>query len=124
MRFLVDTGIGRGVAAWLRKSGHDAVHLSETGEARLDDSRIFAKARAEERILLTCDFDFAEIVALSGRQGVGVLIFRMRHHRTNHVIARLANLLEHAQSDLVAGSIITVEDARHRVRRLPIGRLS
>ena len=48
MRFLVDMGIGRDVAAWLRQAGHDAIHLSEIGETRLDDARIFAKARAEE----------------------------------------------------------------------------
>jgi predicted nuclease of predicted toxin-antitoxin system len=122
MRFLVDMGIGRGVAAWLRKIGHDAVHLSEIGLVRLDDAGIFARARAEGRVILTCDLDFAEIVALSGHQTPGILILRMRHHRTNHVIARLSSVLPHASQDLAGGAIVTVEDSRHRVRRLPIGR--
>ena len=70
MQFLADMGVSMCVVDWLRQQGHDANHLREHGLHRLPDSDIFAKALHEQRILFTYDFDFAEIVALSGRERV------------------------------------------------------
>lgn len=66
MKFLVDMGISIRVVAALRKQGHDVVHLQEQGLIRLPDAEILVKARAEERIVLTHDLDFGELLAASG----------------------------------------------------------
>jgi len=75
----------------------------------------------EERIVLTFDLDFGEIIALSGMRSVSVILFRLRNTRTPHVIDRLRTVLEESGQALEQGAIIIVEEARHRVRRLPIG---
>jgi predicted nuclease of predicted toxin-antitoxin system len=64
MRFLADMGVDIRVVQWLRTQGHDAIHLREQGLQRMPDGDIFAKARTEQRILLTFDLDFGEILAL------------------------------------------------------------
>jgi predicted nuclease of predicted toxin-antitoxin system len=71
MQFLADMGVSMRVVNWLRQQGHDASHLREQGLHRLPDSDIFTKALNEQRLLLTYDLDFAEMVALSGRQATG-----------------------------------------------------
>lgn len=88
MRFLADMGVAPRVVEWLRKEGHDAVHLREQGLERLPDIEIFDKAESETRVILTFDLDFAEIVALSDAQGSSVIVFRLRDTRTMHVIER------------------------------------
>jgi predicted nuclease of predicted toxin-antitoxin system len=122
MRFLADMGISHIVVTWLQAQGHDATHLRDEGLHRLENGEIFTKALRESRIILTWDLDFSEILALSGRHTVSAVIFRLVNTRSAHVIERLARVLQESAQDLEDGAIISVEEARHRVRLLPLGR--
>jgi predicted nuclease of predicted toxin-antitoxin system len=122
MRFLADMGISHIVVTWLQAQGHDATHLRDEGLHRLENGEIFTKALRESRIILTWDLDFTEILALSGRHTVSAVIFRLVNTRSAHVIERLARVLQESAQDLEDGAIISVEEARHRVRLLPLGR--
>ncbi len=121
MRFLADMGVSQLVVEWLRVNGHETVHLRDEGLHRLPDSDIFLKAASEQRIVLTYDLDFGEILAGSGGQIVSVILFRLRNARTDFVIQRLADVLESSSAELLQGAIVIVEDGRHQVRLLPIG---
>ena len=114
-------GVATGVVDWLRDQSHDALHLREQGLQRLPDDQIFRKAAAENRTVLTFDLDFGEIVAFSGRQKVSVVLFRLQNTRTPHVIERLRVVLQEAGPALEQGAVVVVEEARFRIRRLPIG---
>jgi predicted nuclease of predicted toxin-antitoxin system len=113
-------GVARRVVEWLRASGHDATHLRDEGLQRLPNGQVFAKAVAEDRIVITFDLDFGEILAASHGQLTSVILFRLHDTRTDRVIQRLAHVLATSGDALTHGAIIVVEDARHRVRRLPI----
>ena len=65
VRFLADMCIDIKVVKWLQKQGHAITHLRNEGLHRLPNGEIFSKAISENRILLTFDLDFGEIVALS-----------------------------------------------------------
>jgi predicted nuclease of predicted toxin-antitoxin system len=95
--------------------------LRDEGLQRLPNGEIFQKAAIEQRIVLTFDLDFGEIVAGSGSQIVSVVLFRLRNARTNFVIQRLSEVLTISSAELTKGAIVLVEDGRHRVRNLPIG---
>ena len=120
MRFLADMGVSMGVVEWLREQGHEAKHLREEGLERLPNGEIFEKAARESRVVLTFDLDFGEIVALSDNKRVGVVLFRLRNTRADHVMERLAKVLAESSDALAQGAVVTVEEHRHRVRRLPI----
>jgi predicted nuclease of predicted toxin-antitoxin system len=119
MRFLADMGVAQRIVQWLRSEGHDAVHLRDERLHRLPNGKIFEKAVAERRIILTFDLDFGEIVALSGGQQVSVILFRLHNTRTPHVIDRLKKVLQESSSVLEEGAVVVVEESRHRTRRLP-----
>ena len=122
MRFLADMGVSQWVATWLREQGHEVVHLRDENLQRLPDDQIFEKATQENRMILTFDLDFAEILAFSGSKDVSTIIFRLHNARSSHVIERLKRVLDESSDALEQGAIITVEERRHRVRYLPIGR--
>jgi predicted nuclease of predicted toxin-antitoxin system len=113
-------GVDMRVVRWLREEGgHEAVHLREEGLQRLPDLEIFAKAISEDRVVLTFDLDFSEIVAFTKGAKASVVTFRLHDTRTSHVIDRLASVLGASSEALQSGAIITVEDFRHRVRDFP-----
>jgi predicted nuclease of predicted toxin-antitoxin system len=80
---------------------------------------IFAKAKREERTVLTFDLDFGEIVALSHATPVKVIVFRLHNARATHVIDRLVEVLSISGAEMNAASVILVEESRHRIRRFP-----
>ena len=121
MRFLADMGVDIRVVRWLRENGHDAKHLRDEGLHRIPNGEIFVKAIFENRVILTFDLDFGEIVALSQGQKASVILFRLHNTRTPHLIKRLATVLADAAEALEQGGVVVVEESRHRIRYLPLG---
>jgi predicted nuclease of predicted toxin-antitoxin system len=121
MRFLCDMGVSRKITAWLRDRGHDSTHLGEEKLSRLPNGNIFEKAFAENRIVLTFDLDVGEIASMTGGKLSSVVIFRLHNTRVNHVLERLAVVLDQAAEALASGAIVIVEESRLRIRHLPIG---
>jgi len=72
--------------------------------------------------VITFDLDFGEIAALSGEHQPSVILFRLRNTRTSHVVERLSAVLSRAASELEKGAVVIVEEARWRVRAMPVGR--
>ncbi len=123
MKFLADMGVDVRVISWLARQGHDATHLRDEGLQRMPNGEIFAKAISEGRVVLTFDLDFGEIAALSKGRKASVVLFRLHNTRTSHVIERLAVALSDSMDALEKGAVVLVEESRHRIRELPIGRL-
>jgi len=121
VRFLVDMNVDIRVAEWLRSQGHDVVHLRDEGLQRMPNGEIFEKALTENRVVLTSDLDFGEIAAALKDTSGKVLLLRLHNSRARHVIGRLDNVIPRVVDDLEMGAVVTVEETRHRVRRLPIG---
>ena len=121
MKFLADMGVALRIVEWLRSEGHDVVHLRDEGLQRMPNGEIFEKAVSAGRAILTFDLDFGEIIALSGRRQVSVILFRLHNTRTPHVIDRLRKVLMDSAQALERGVVVVVEESRHRTRRFPHG---
>ncbi len=121
LRFLVDACVDVRLAQWLRDQGYDARHLREENLQSLPNGQIFAKATAEGRIVVTHDLDFGEISALTHGKKASVIVFRLHDPRLARLRDRLTAVLADCVPALQGGVVVIVEDARHRVRYLPIG---
>jgi len=120
MRFLADMGISQSTVSWLRDNGYEAIHLREDGLQKLSDSEIVAKAARENRVILTCDLDFGDIMAASGEAWPTVIIFRLENETPQSINRRLLQVLEKSFDALEKGAIVSVEETRHRIRLLPV----
>ncbi len=58
MRLLLDQGLPRSAARFLREAGIETVHVGEIGYATADDTAILQRARNEGRTVVTLDADF------------------------------------------------------------------
>ncbi len=120
MRFWGDMGIAGSTMDWLKSKGHDAKHLRDEGLQRLPDDDIFAKAERESRIILTFDLGFGDIAAAAGTTLPSIIIFRLMDQTPANVNRRLEVVLREAATALSQGAIISVDEIRYRIRRLPI----
>lgn len=121
MRFLVDNALSPVLATLLTRAGHDALHVRTIALHRADDLVIFDRAAAENRVVTSADTDFGALLAARKVQKPSVIQFRGRGSRRPEALAQtiLSNLGQLADA-LDAGSIVTFEPSRVRVRALPI----
>lgn len=121
MRLLVDEALSPLVADLLRDLGHDAIHVRDIGLVSADDGQVLEAARADARVLVSADTDFGTIVVLGNLRQPSIVILRRREGRRAQDQASLVDAqVRQLEDELRQGSIVIVEDARVRVRRLPV----
>jgi predicted nuclease of predicted toxin-antitoxin system len=77
VRFLVDASCDARIAAHLRSNGHDVTRVGSDYAADLPDIAILQLAEREQRILITDDRDFGELVYRLRHPHAGVIYLRL-----------------------------------------------
>jgi predicted nuclease of predicted toxin-antitoxin system len=113
-------GISPRVALWLNSLGHNAIHISENNLHKLSDDLIIEKAITENRVVLTADMDFGQLLALDSYGKVSIIQFRVSNFKSDYLISKMELVFEEFKDRLNDNFIITVEDNRIRFRLLPI----
>lgn len=108
MRFLVDECTGPAVARWLRAAAHDVFSVYD--EARgMNDEAVLAKACAEDRILITNDKDFGEMVVRQQKRHRGVILLRLQDERAESKTDALRSLLASYAAQLPNAFVVVTE---------------
>ena len=114
LRFLVDVNAGLAVALSLRDSGHDAVFVGDL-DSCMADLNILVLAHGEQRIILTMDTDFGELVHRSQQPHAGVLLLRMPGADRNQKI-RIVQEIVSRYADQLPGQFCVYRQGRLRIR--------
>ena len=64
MKFLIDESLSARVAQLLTTEGHNAVHVADRSLLGAPDTHVMASARTEDRVVVSVDTDFGELLAL------------------------------------------------------------
>lgn len=100
-KFIVDECTGFAVVEFLRRQGFDVIGVGET-MPQASDQAILQRAMAEQRIVVTNDKDFGDMVFRDQRQHCGVLLLRLADDQiatkirvVAAVLAQYADRLDH-----------------------------
>jgi predicted nuclease of predicted toxin-antitoxin system len=118
MKFLLDQDVYAVTARFLSNLGHDVVPVAQLGLSRADDEKILRVAQAQDRILVTRDRDFGNLVFVQAL-GSGVLYLRILPSTQNAVHDELARVLITYAQDALATAFVVIEPEGHRIRQLP-----
>src|SRR5438128_1671619 len=114
MRFVIDESADARLAAHLTRLGHDVTLIARNYRPGLPDQEVLAIARREERILITDDRDFGELIFRQQHPHAGVIYFRLSTTLLEIRIARLDLLLTSHLEQL--DQFLVVTDRNVRVR--------
>ena len=114
MQFIVDESTGRAVIEYLRWAGHSVLAISESMPQALD-KEILVRAAIEDRILITNDKDFGELVFRSGQAHHGVLLLRLRDESSANRVRVVASVLKN-YADRLAGNFVVATEKGIRIR--------
>ncbi len=117
MRFLLDENADFPLAAFLQAMGHDVTSIAHDYPHALQDREVLAIAHREERILVTNDHDFGELVVRRRLPHSGIILFRLKNEDLSAKQAWLAHALEQYSDQLQQLLVITQRGVR--VRRSP-----
>ena len=120
MKILVDMNLSPDWVSVLTNHGITAVHWSTVGDPRAEDSIIMKWARTNSYVVFTHDLDFGATLALTQAEGPSVIQVRTQDVTPDHLQAALIDVLETNGSLLESGCLIVLDEARSRVRILPL----
>ena len=116
MRFLVDRCAGRRLAEWLGNNGHEVVEAQTLGPDP-GDRALLELAESENRVLVTMDKDFGELIYLRRVSHAGLIL--LPDVRVPQRIEAVRGVIEVHHQALEERAVVTVRGGRIRISRSP-----
>jgi len=120
LRIVVDMNLSVEWIPALEEAGWSTVHWSAIGDPRADDATMMAWASTHRHVVLTHDLDFGTALALTHAGGPSVIQVRGQRVLPEHMAPVVLAALKQYEAELSAGALVVVEQAKSRVRVLPL----
>jgi predicted nuclease of predicted toxin-antitoxin system len=115
VRFKLDENLGPSIEVLFREHGHDCTTVREEGLAGADDPLVLRAALSENRILVTNDHDFGNVLVYPPERTAGIAVLNPPGRTSLQLLRRLATtLLETLAIESVEGKLWIVEPGRIR----------
>ena len=116
LKFILDVGVGNKVGAYLSSEGYDATLISKINPS-MTDSDILSIAKNEERMVITMDKDFGELVYHSRKVHKGVLLLRLEDANGDEKVEVMRFIME-SFADQLEGRFCVFKNGQLRIREI------
>ena len=115
-RFKFDENLPRDAETLLREAGHDVHTVLAEQLGGNPDSRVFDASQAEDRILVTFDFDFSDIRDYPPASHKGVWLLRPHTQSIDNTLGLLRVALRVLETESTQGRLWIIEPDKVRIR--------
>jgi predicted nuclease of predicted toxin-antitoxin system len=117
MKFFIDQDVYDVTIRFLRNRGHDVVTANDLSLSRAEDIELLKIARETNRILITRDRDYGNLVFIENEKS-GVIYLRVLPSTLSVIHKELEKVLSlYSENDLL-NAFTTIEAGRHRFRKI------
>jgi len=116
IKFLADVNIEKTIVNEIRNCGYDILWVADY-DCQMSDEALLKLANDEDRILITNDKDFGELIFYQNKISSGVILFRIPGHNVERKRKSLQKLLEKYR-DKIPGSFVVVSGKKIRFKTL------
>lgn len=120
IRLLANMNISPQTVEALQQHGWDIIRVSQVLPVTASDGEVLELARREDRVVVTQELDFSDLLALGGYDRPSLITLRLLVSDPEKVPQRLLDLLPRLEQVLREGCAVTIEEFSVRIRRLPI----
>jgi predicted nuclease of predicted toxin-antitoxin system len=120
VKLLVDMNLSPEWVAFLHERGFAAIHWSAIGAPNARDVEIMQWARDNGCVVFTHDLDFGILLAHNRHGRPSVIQARTQDVSPHHLGPLLVPVLKAHGQTLEGGALLTIDEAKARVRILPI----
>jgi predicted nuclease of predicted toxin-antitoxin system len=117
MRFKLDENLPWGISKIMIENGHDVETVLSEKLKGCSDEMLINTCVWEQRILITLNFDFADIIAYPPQTYPGIIVIRAKSQNKSQIQLLITKLLTLFQDNDPAGSLWIVEEDRVRIRQ-------
>ena len=117
MLFLADENCDYRLVKALRDTGFQVKAICEEHRGMKDDL-VIELAERENRILITEDKDFGELVFVHSRASVGVLFLRFPENCRNQMIKTFPEMVKQLK-DKLSNHFVTIQPGKVRILKFP-----
>ena len=116
LKFLIDVGVGKGIENYLYAEGYDIKAVRDIDPC-LEDEKIIRTAFLENRMVITMDKDFGELVYHSLMEHSGVLLLRLEDATGSKKLKVLKFIIEN-YSDRIKNCFCVFQNDKFRIRKI------
>jgi len=117
LNFLADESCDFRVVRALREAGHDVLVVCEFAK-RMQDQEVMNLSACEERVLITEDKDFGQLIYAHGTPSRAVILTRYPVTVRQRLSSDIVKLVQQ-KGEALQGSFVVLEPGRVRITRLP-----
>lgn len=119
MKFLLDESADLPLVAFLQGRGHDVTSVVQNYPRSIADTAVLAIAVREDRVLITNDKDFGELVFHRHLRHAGIILFRLENEPIPIKQQWLVRILTDYADQLRHFIVVTDQGTRLREARSP-----
>lgn len=115
LKFIADESLEYSIVLWLRELGYNVISIAENFPSFADE-KVLEKATQEDRIIITNDKDFGDLVFVNQLPHKGVVLLRFRTEEVKTKIKFLKSFLQN-YSDKITNKFSVIDESKIRIRR-------
>ena len=115
LKFLTDENISPSLVKILRNKKYDVKDIKEEKLFGINDTEILKLAYKENRVVITHDKDFANLLSYSQIKHKGVILLRFSNQSPKNVVNSFTSILEQIKESKIKDSLMILSEDYVRI---------